>query len=105
MESLLAGAPRRSPQLVLTRAAFMIVPQLFAVTVAAMYVHPNISSLNSRERQRDMLAQADRQRLVRQLGDLARASRQAEGTGHRRRRAWRTALLLTRLLPWHRAVR
>jgi hypothetical protein len=33
-----------------------------------MYLPPQISSLNSRERQRDLLARADRHRLVRQLG-------------------------------------
>jgi hypothetical protein len=58
-----------------------------------MFTHPYIGSQLARERQRDMLAQADQQR---QLRDLASASRDAEGTGRRPRRAWRTALRLGR---------
>jgi hypothetical protein len=38
-----------------------------------MFTHPYLA----RERQRDMLAQADQQRLARQLRDLARASQGA----------------------------
>jgi hypothetical protein len=32
-----------------------------------MYIHPHVSSLISGERRREMMAQADHQRLVRQL--------------------------------------
>jgi hypothetical protein len=63
-----------------------------------MTMHPFIGSQNSRERQREMMAQADRRRLERQLGDLARAARRAEAGRRPQRRAWRTAVL-TRLLP------
>jgi hypothetical protein len=66
-----------------------------------MCVHPYLTSLNSRERQREMIAQADRQRLRRQLSDLARAARRAAGGGRRKRRVWRTGLLPAR----RRAVR
>ncbi len=41
-------------------------------------MHPYIASQLARERQREMLAQADQQRLARQLRDHARASRQRE---------------------------
>jgi hypothetical protein len=72
---------------------------------AAACMHSHISSLNSRERQRDMLAQADRQRRARQASELARASRRAEGIGRRQRRAWRTVAALIGLLPRYRTVR
>ena len=39
--------------------------------------HPYLASQLARERPRDMLIQADQQRLARQLRDLARASRGA----------------------------
>jgi hypothetical protein len=42
-----------------------------------MFTHPYLASELVYERQCDMLAQADQQRLVRQLRDLARASRRA----------------------------
>jgi len=42
-----------------------------------MFAHPNVSQL-ARERHRDMLAQADRQRPARKFHDAARASRRAE---------------------------
>jgi len=67
-----------------------------------MCVHPYISGLTGRERQREMIAQADRRRRARQLSELARASRRAEGAGRHQRR---TAAALTRLLPRYRAVR
>jgi hypothetical protein len=38
-------------------------------------ISSHLNSLNARERQREMIAQADRQRRARQLGDVARASR------------------------------
>jgi hypothetical protein len=37
--------------------------------------HPHVASQIARERQREKLAQAGQQRLLRQLRDLARASR------------------------------
>jgi hypothetical protein len=40
-------------------------------------MHHHLSSLIGRERQRELMAQADRQRLARQLSHLARASRPA----------------------------
>jgi len=51
-----ADSPRRSLT-VLTGATFLIAPEFLAATAAAC-MHPHISSLNGRERQRDMLAQA-----------------------------------------------
>jgi hypothetical protein len=64
-----------------------------------MTVHLYIGRQNSRERQRDMLARAERRRLERQLSDLARASRPAEAGGRRQRLARRTIAPLARLLP------
>jgi effector-binding domain-containing protein len=52
-----------------------------------MTMHPHIGSENVRERQREMIAQADRRRLERQLSDLARAARRAEAGRRRQRRA------------------
>jgi hypothetical protein len=63
-----------------------------------MTMHPYIGSENIRERQRDMMAQADRWRLERQLSELAWASRRARA-GRRQRRAWRTIAALARVLP------
>jgi hypothetical protein len=59
-----------------------------------MFTHPYIGSQIARERQREMLAQADQQRLVRQARESARGSRRAEGTERRLRRTLRTALRL-----------
>ena len=42
-----------------------------------MFTHPYLASQLATERQRDMLARADQQRLARQLRGLARASRGA----------------------------
>jgi hypothetical protein len=50
-----------------------------------MFTHPHIGSQLARERQRDMLARADQQRLARPLRGPARASRRAAGTERRRR--------------------
>jgi hypothetical protein len=86
-------------------ATFLIASEFLAATAAATCIHPHISGLNSRERQRDMLARAERQRLARQLSDLARTSRRAEGIGRRQRRAWRTVAALIGLLPRYRTVR
>jgi hypothetical protein len=99
-----ADSPRRSLT-VFTGATFLIASELLAATAAAACMHPHISCLNSRERQRDMLAQADRLRLARQVSELARTSRRAEGIGRRQRRAWRTVAALTGLLPRYRTVR
>jgi len=63
-----------------------------------MTMHPHLGRENIRERQREMIAQADRRRLERHASDLARAARRAEAGGRPRRRAWRTAAL-ARLLP------
>jgi hypothetical protein len=43
-----------------------------------MFAHPYLSSQLARERQRDMLAQAERQRLAAKFRDTARASRRAQ---------------------------
>jgi hypothetical protein len=66
-------------------------------------MHHYLSSLIGRERQRDLMAQADRDRLARQLSDLARASRPA-GTSRRPDLAGRAAVL-TRLRVRYRAAR
>ena len=47
-------------------------------TETAMFARPCLAGELARERQRDMLAQADQQRLVRQFRDLARVSRRTE---------------------------
>jgi len=70
-----------------------------------MTMHPYIGSENIRERQREMIAQAGRRRLERQLGELARASRRAEAGGRRRRRARPVIAALTRLRPRRWAAR
>ncbi len=45
------------------------------------FAHLSIDGLSDRQRQRDMLARADQQRLVRQLREHARASRRAQRAG------------------------
>jgi hypothetical protein len=66
-------------------------------------MHHYLSSLIGRERQRDLVAQADRHRLARQLSDLARVSRPA-GASRRPDPAGRAAVL-TRLRLRYRAAR
>jgi hypothetical protein len=66
-------------------------------------MHHYLSSLIGRERQRDLMAQADRDRLARELSDLARASHPA-GTSRRPDPAGRAAVL-TRLRLRYRAAR
>jgi hypothetical protein len=66
-------------------------------------MHHYLSSLTGRERQRDLMAQADRHRLARQLSDLARASRPA-GASRWPDPAGRAAML-TRLRLRYRAAR
>ena len=56
-----------------------------------MFTNPCFSRELARDRQREMLAQVGQQRQARKL---ARASRGAEGTGRRPRRALRIALRL-----------
>lgn len=63
-----------------------------------------LNSLNARERQREMIAQADRQRLARQLRDLPGASRLV-GPARGPRRGILGAAVLARLLPRYRAAR
>jgi len=64
----------------------------------------NLHSLHARERQREMIAQADRHRLARQLRDVTRASR-LFGPAGGPRRGILAAAVLARLLPRYRAAR
>jgi hypothetical protein len=59
-------------------------------------MHPLITSQIAAARQRDMLAQAEQERLARQVVAMARASQRAERAGRPRRRA---ARLVFRLRP------
>jgi len=73
-------------------------------------ISSHLNSLNARERQREMIAQADRHRLACQLRELTRASRLAGSTqlaGPTRgpRRAGLGAAVLARLLPRYRTAR
>jgi len=63
-----------------------------------MTMHPHIGSENIRERQREMIARADRRRLERHASDLARAARRAEA-GRQRQHRGRRVVALARLLP------
>jgi hypothetical protein len=57
-----------------------------------MYTNPYTHLQVARDRQRELIEQAERQRVARQLRDVARASRSA---GERPlRRTWRAALRL-----------
>ena len=67
-------------------------------------ISSHLNSLNARERQREMIAQADRHRLVRQLRDVTRASRLV-GPTRGPRRGILGAAVLARLLPRYRIVR
>ena len=67
-------------------------------------ISSHLNSLNARERQREMIAQADRHRLARQLRDLTRASRHV-GPTRGPRRAGLGAAVLARLLPRYRTAR
>ena len=64
-------------------------------------ISSHLHSLNARERQREMIAQADRHRLARYL---SRASRLA-GPTREPCRAGLGAAVLARLLPRYRAAR
>jgi hypothetical protein len=70
-----------------------------------MTMHPCIGGEHLRERQREMVAEAERRRVARQLSDVARASRPAEAGRRRQRRARRTIPGLTRVLPRRWAAR
>jgi len=74
-----------------------------------MTVHPHLGGLISRERQRETIARADRQRLLRGLAGKARRTREAgprtREAGPGPRRAWRAALLSARLRLGQRAAR
>ena len=63
-----------------------------------------LNSLNARERRREMIAQADRQRLTRQLRNLTGASRLV-GPARGPRRGILGAAVLARLLPRYRTAR
>jgi hypothetical protein len=57
-----------------------------------MYTHPYISLQIARDRQRELIAQADQHRMAREMRDLARASRSA--AKRPQLRAWRAVLRL-----------
>ncbi|HEY3652044.1 MAG TPA: hypothetical protein VGL33_29015 [Streptosporangiaceae bacterium] len=67
-------------------------------------ISSHLNSLNARERQREMIAQADRHRLARQLRNVTRASRLI-GPTRGPRRAGLGAAVLARLLPRYRTAR
>jgi hypothetical protein len=63
-----------------------------------MFMNPYIGRELARERQREMLAHAERQRLVRRLHAESGTAQSHEWPGHRLRRALRAAARL-RTLP------
>ena len=67
-------------------------------------ISSNLHSLHARERQREMIAQAARHRLARQLRDVTRAS-QLVGATRGPRRGILGAAALARLLPRYRTAR
>jgi hypothetical protein len=67
-------------------------------------ISSHLNSLNARERQREMIAQADRHRRARQLRDLTGASRLV-GPARGPRRGILGAAVLARLLPRYRTAR
>ena len=67
-------------------------------------ISSHLNSLNARERQREMIAQADRHRLARQLRDVTRASR-LFGPARGPRRGILGTAVLARLLPRYRTAR
>jgi hypothetical protein len=64
-----------------------------------VYLPEYRASQLARERQRELVAQAQQQRRGRQLAALARASRRAERAERRMRRALRAAVQLRAELP------
>ena len=67
-------------------------------------ISSHLNTLNARERQREMIAQADRHRLARQLRDVAGASRLV-GPARRPRRDILGTAMRARLLPRYRTAR
>ena len=67
-------------------------------------ISSHLNSLTARERQREMIAQADRHRLARQLRELTPASRLPARPGGRAGGILGAAAL-ARLLPRYRAAR
>jgi hypothetical protein len=63
-------------------------------------IHPYLASQLASERQREMVAHAQQQRLARRLAALTNTSRQTRKAGRRARRALRTAARL-RTEPGH----
>ncbi|HEX5190459.1 MAG TPA: hypothetical protein VFW16_13005 [Streptosporangiaceae bacterium] len=57
-------------------------------------MHPYVAGQLASERRRELLAQAQRQRMISQLRALARASERAERAERRMRRAVRQAMRL-----------
>jgi hypothetical protein len=101
----LSGAPSRPPRVIRADGIALPVTWLSVVTAAVVCLHPDISGPIGRERQRELMARADRQRLARQLRDLGAASRRAARTRRGPHRGWRTVGVLSRLLPRYRAAR
>ena len=67
-------------------------------------ISSHLNSLNARERQREMIAQADGHRLARQLRDVTGASRLV-GPARRPRRGILGAAMRAGLLPRYRTAR
>jgi hypothetical protein len=101
----LSGASPRPPRVMRVDGIALPVTWLSVVTAAVACLHPDISGPIGRERQRELMARADRQRLARQLRDLGAASRRAARTRRGPHRGWRTVGVLSRLLPPYRAAR
>jgi hypothetical protein len=59
-----------------------------------MFMHPHMLGQLAAQKHRDMLAQAERDRLASQVSALARASRRAERAKHKMQKAARLALRL-----------
>ncbi|HKA95152.1 MAG TPA: hypothetical protein VKD66_02715 [Streptosporangiaceae bacterium] len=62
--------------------------------MSQVYLHPHIGGQLASERQREILAQAERHHLARQLAAVARASRRAARAERRLRLAVRRAVRL-----------
>jgi hypothetical protein len=85
------------------RSVSGLVPSLLIATAALAVMHPAISSLNARERQRDMLAQAEQLRTAREFGRRPGQSRRAQAAARQPGRGRVSSALLVRLL--HRTAR
>jgi len=66
-----------------------------AKEVSHVYLPPYLASQLAKERQREMVAQAEQQRRGRQLAALAAASRRAERAERRKRQALRAVRQLS----------